>query len=320
MELRPTRNGNLHKEGSVASYESKGLGLTTREEQPTCSVIIPLKNDASYIAEQLSALEHQTFSGWWEVIIADNGSTDGSVEIARQWSSRLPNLRVVDASGRAGSAYARNIGTYHAKGELIAYCDADDVVGRHWLEALAICSLRHGIVAGRQDDTLLNPPANQVHSPTREPRADLEGFRFLPWTFGGNIAVWREAFDAVDGWDEKYIHMQDMDFCWRVQLAGFSWGYAPDAVVHYRHRGTLYAHAKQRFRWGHFAPVLYADYRQYGFPPESGLQLLRGWYWLITRVPFLVLGAHRRRFWVRRAADRLGRLVGSVRHRSWYGW
>ena len=302
-------------------FEVPYEGRPTRacRELPTCSVIIPLKDDAAFLEEQLAGLAAQTFHGWWEVVIADNGSRDGSPQIARRWSERLPNLRLVDASSRPGAAHARNVGSRAAKGKLLAYCDADDVVGPRWLEALAERSLVNEIVAGRQDDACLNPPEVRPYFTTfNEPRADLRAFHFLPWTFGGNIAVRREAFDAVGGWNEDYIHSQDLEFCWRLQLAGFSWGYAADAVVHYRQRDTLRAYARQRYRWGRYFPMLYADFRQHGLRREPPSKILRAWFWIGTRTPFLLMGGRRRRFWIMRAADRVGRLVGSAEHRVWF--
>jgi len=293
--------------------------VSTGRELPHCSVVIPVKDDAEFVGDQLAALSQQTFDGWWEVIIADNGSHDHSVEVARRWRDRLPNMRIIDASSRSGAAHARNVGSRAAKGDLIAYCDADDVVSPRWLEALAEVSVRHDIIAGRRDDTRLNPPeAQPVYVTFNEPRANLAAFDFLPWTFGGNIAVSRESFNAAGGWNEDYIHGQDQEFCWRLQLAGFTWGYAPEAVVHYRQRGSLRAYARQRFRWALYEPLLYADFREHGLSRERTSTTLRVWFWIVTRVPFVLMDTRRRRYWVMRAADRIGKLVGSARHRAWY--
>src|SRR3954464_1168336 len=92
------------------------------------SVIIPVRNGADTLAEQLEAPAGQTYSGEWEVILADNRATDGTRARAEQGSSKLPVLTIVDASERPGSSFARNCGAAHATGDFLAFCDADDVV------------------------------------------------------------------------------------------------------------------------------------------------------------------------------------------------
>jgi glycosyltransferase involved in cell wall biosynthesis len=65
------------------------------------SVVMPVFNEAAHIESQLAALAMQEFSGEWEVLVADNGSTDGTPRVVQAWSDRLP-LQLVDASARRG--------------------------------------------------------------------------------------------------------------------------------------------------------------------------------------------------------------------------
>src|SRR5690606_10578144 len=95
--------------------------------RPQISVVIPARDAARWIDAQLGALACQEVPVPWEVVVADNGSTDDTVARAEAWADRLP-VRVVDASGRPGPNHARNQGTAAARGDLLLYCDADDVV------------------------------------------------------------------------------------------------------------------------------------------------------------------------------------------------
>ena len=98
------------------------------------SVVIPVRDGAATIGDQLEALGQQTYQGEWEIVIADNGSTDGTAELAeRSWSHPRAALRVVDASSRPGSSFARNRGAIEAAGDFLAFCDADDIVAPGWL-------------------------------------------------------------------------------------------------------------------------------------------------------------------------------------------
>src|SRR5204862_175427 len=81
-----------------------------RDAPRLVSVLIPVRNAARLLPDQLNALAAQDYDGPWEVVVADNGSSDGSASVARRLAGRLPSLRVVDASGRRGAGPARNAG------------------------------------------------------------------------------------------------------------------------------------------------------------------------------------------------------------------
>src|SRR4030066_1864890 len=109
------------------------------------SVIIPAFNAAGTIAQQLESLATQRWSEPWEVIVANNRSTDNTVEIVNSFRGRIPNLCVIDAPERPGGAYAINIGGRSARGEPLAFCDADDIVCDGWVAAMGDARARHGL-------------------------------------------------------------------------------------------------------------------------------------------------------------------------------
>ena len=75
-----------------------------------CSVVIPTFNAADVIEQQLAALAGQKDAAPFEVVVADNGSTDDLASAVAQWRKALPGLRVVDASRDRGVSVARNVG------------------------------------------------------------------------------------------------------------------------------------------------------------------------------------------------------------------
>ncbi|HEX2804591.1 MAG TPA: glycosyltransferase family 2 protein, partial [Kineosporiaceae bacterium] len=99
---------------------------------PRLSVVIACLNAQDVLGVQLAALAGQECPVPWELLLCDNGSTDGTVALAESWADRLP-LRVIDASGVRGSGPARNAGAEAARGEWLGFCDADDEVGSGWL-------------------------------------------------------------------------------------------------------------------------------------------------------------------------------------------
>lgn len=279
------------------------------------SVIIPVRDAVSTLDGQLTALADQDYPGRWEVVVADNGSTDRSRELARGWEAMLPNLRVVDASARRGSAFARNRGVAAAGGEFLAFCEADDEVDRGWLSALVDAAPAGGMVGGFIDIAALNDDVTRAWRPVHPPEDCLPThLRFLPTAIGANCGIWRSVLDDVGGWNEGYRAQTDAELSWRVQLASYRLGFAPDAVVRYRFRASLRALARQGFRSGVAEAQLYHDFRARGLRRDRPARILRTWVWLVLVLPKLVRSRERRGKWMERLAQRSGRLVGSVRH------
>ena len=98
------------------------------------SVIIPVLNGAATIGAQLDALAAQTAMDF-ELIIADNGSNDGTYDVVARSADRFERVEFVYAADVAGAAAARNIGASAAAGEILLFCDADDLVGPEWVAA-----------------------------------------------------------------------------------------------------------------------------------------------------------------------------------------
>ena len=76
--------------------------MSEQGSQVSLSVIIPVRNGADLLRDQLEALAQEDFDGEWETIVADNGSTDELPTVIEQYAGRVPGLRLVDASGRVG--------------------------------------------------------------------------------------------------------------------------------------------------------------------------------------------------------------------------
>lgn len=81
------------------------------------SVIIPCYNAEQTIGSLLESLARQSWTELWEVIVADNGSTDRSVVVSDKYKDHVQNFRMVDASDKRGRSHARNVGARHAMGD-----------------------------------------------------------------------------------------------------------------------------------------------------------------------------------------------------------
>ena len=285
------------------------------------SVVLPLYNGAGVVGEQLAALAGQDYPGAWEVVVADNGSTDGGAAVVERWSDRIPNLQVIDSSARRGAAAARNIGARAAAGDGLVFCDADDVVAPGWLAALARALEGHDFVAGACDHEALNPgPVADWHARTFETGLPV-GMNFLPYATSANMAVSRAAFFEVGGFDESFAAVgaagEDIDLSWRLQLGGYRLHFEPRALIYYRHRPDLPEVWRQNLHYGMADVLLYRRYRAHGLRPRPLSQALRGFRGLLLRAPALVRRGSRG-VWLRDAGHRVGRLRGSVQGRTFF--
>jgi cellulose synthase/poly-beta-1,6-N-acetylglucosamine synthase-like glycosyltransferase len=281
------------------------------------TVVIPARNAAATIEAQLAALADQDYPGELKVIVADNGSTDDTTTRALRWADRLPGLRVVDASARRGVAHARNAATAVATSELVLVCDADDVVDPAWARHLVAGLTTADAVAGGIADFVDGIPDA---APTPAPFGTA-GFGFLPALTGASCGYRRGVWEAVGGFDESVAMAasEDVDFAWRLQLAGYSLAQVPDGFVWYRQPATPGAVLRKWYRYGRSQPPLLRRFRAQGLRPEPAPRVVAGWARLVIHAYRLVGGdAAARRRWCRDAGRRAGRLVGSVRERSWY--
>ncbi len=252
------------------------------------SVIIACFNGAETLAETLASLVIQEWDRTWEIILADNGSTDASVEIFLGLAAARPDvrMRVVDAGAQKGKSFALNTAIRAARGRSLLFCDADDAVAPGWLAAMGAALDRHPFVAARVDLAKLSPEwtlstrriAQQDHLNRlpHPPHALVAG--------GATLGFHREVFAAAGEFDPAFAVMEDIDFCVRAHLAGYRLVFVPDAVYHYRFRGDLDAIYRQAYQYAYWRALLR---RRYGGEP---LLTPRPWAVLFGRAVVLARG------------------------------
>jgi GT2 family glycosyltransferase len=297
----------------IAGPAARSPAPTVRRTQPEVSVLIPVRNGMPHLSEQLDALARQTYPGPWEAIVSDNGSTDGSLRFIEAVQTRLP-LRIVDSRQAAGRSGALAVAAEAARGRLLLFCDADDVVADDWVERMVAALERHPAVGGFLDEEALNPPSVRAWRPAATPGELPAPFGLLPAPIGANCGVWREAYEKVGGFDERFrgAAAEETDLFWRLQLAGYQLGYAPAAVVAYRHRPTLRGMLRQWRGYGRGRAHLAARYQELGLlPTESWRDAASTSGWLAVHVVDLARGPVRRVNYLRNLAHVLGQVEGS---------
>jgi GT2 family glycosyltransferase len=278
---------------------------------PKVSVVIPTNNTGTLIGSQLKALAGQQMSIEFEVLVVDYRSTDETVSVAREWADRFRSLKIIDAPELRGAAYARNVGARAARSDNLLFCDADDEVAPGWVKAMADALDAAELVGGAIEVEQLNFP--DVFKEWYNHQGLLTALGFMPFANGCNLGVRRRVLEQVGGFDETFLQAEDVDFSWRVQLAGYHLMFVPDSIVHYRLRQGVRAIAKQHFHWGRSNVKLYAKFRDRGIPGQRIHQELRQYREFVLRSPYLLWTA--RSEWIRQASFIAGHLVGEAKYR-----
>jgi glycosyltransferase involved in cell wall biosynthesis len=273
------------------------------------TVVIPVRNGERTLGQQLEALANQTFAGSWEVIVGDNGSTDDTRDVVATWQDQVSGLQLVDASADIGSSVARNLAAAHARGDKLLFCDADDVVSRDWLGAMADALDRSPVVTSAI--TYVNDAGIETrldHAPQY-----LGRHRFA---IGASLGIRRDVFAALGGFDTSIpgVSSTDVEMSLRAARAGYDIGFTPDAEIHKRRREDVADTFHQWLGYGRGGAWIFARHRRLELWPEAIGDQLRTLGWMCAHIANVTTTEGRRR-WVRWTAQSMGYADGWFRYR-----
>lgn len=210
---------------------------------PSCSVVIPAHNAAEFITATLDSLEEQTQAPL-EIIVIDDGSSDATVELA---ASHPCQVRII-STPQGGAAAARNRGGQEAKGDFIAFLDADDLCHPRRLERQA-----HFLVAHPENAMVfcamsyVDEKGEALEGEVRCPEYQGQGFlgQLLERNRIGSTSVImmrRAALEESGGFDEGFSsHSEDYDLWLRI-AANHQIGYLDQVLIKYRVHATNISH------------------------------------------------------------------------------
>ncbi|HYL35059.1 MAG TPA: glycosyltransferase [Bryobacteraceae bacterium] len=259
-------------------------GTTSDQQLPACSVVIPTRQRLRSLRGCLQAVAASDYpTHRIEVIVVDDGGCGGSAleDTVRQLRGRL-EVHVQKTPG-VGPAGARNVGAKEAAGEVLAFTDDDCRVDSAWIRTLcATIGTSARMAAGGQT---LNGLRDNRWSAASQQIVDLVYAYYnanparAAFLTTNNLAVTKEAFRDVGGFDERYRTAEDRDFCRRWIASGHAMNYVPEALVFHEHELTIAGFWRQHFGYGRGAFRFLL-----GSAGRRQLRVVRGFYASIPRL------------------------------------
>lgn len=192
------------------------------------SVVVPCYNGKHFLKACIDSLKNQTY-GPYEIIIVDDGSTDGSPDLV------TPPARLISTKGRTGAGAARNLGAKSAKGDYLLFTDADVEAPNDWIEKTVQTILDKKVKCG----------GGGYAGPIEDTFIQWFAFEELAWrrrNFHGevetlvsnNLFCERSLFESADGFPESYCaaSSEDMEFSWKISRENKLWWSKNNGVFH----------------------------------------------------------------------------------------
>ncbi|MDD5100974.1 MAG: glycosyltransferase [Syntrophales bacterium] len=234
------------------------LPVSEKMTRMDISVVVPVFNSEKTVAACLESLYGQTCKPL-EVIVVDNGSTDGTEAIIMEMMHRFKDIPAQYLrETRQGPSFARNRGAFQARGEIIAFLDADCIADSSWLDRLSrsFDRVEIGAVAGSVIGFDRETTIGKFHALfTLRALPSSRLFHEFNLVSGGfpaaNLTIRSTLFRSLGGFDEKLpFFAEDHDLCARIYQSGVQIFFNKDAIVYHQHRQSLQTTWWQSYGFG----------------------------------------------------------------------
>lgn len=219
-------------------------------KNPTVSIIIPNFNGEKFLPTCLDTVLSSAYSDF-EVILIDDCSKDNSVRIINNYKSKSKKIILLKNKSNLGAAASRNKAIAKVKGEIVIFLDNDTEVTRNWIENL---------IGPFNKDSKIGAVQALILDFNQRDLIQMSGGKLIPHTgwlapfyqwrkysqvksslnqmeivgISAALAVRKEVLGKVRGFDEKEgIYTEDLDFCWRIWLAGYKIVLAPKSIIYH---------------------------------------------------------------------------------------
>ena len=192
---------------------------------------MPVHNGSRFLSASIESIVSQSFTDF-ELIILDDGSTDGSAEILRFWARKDPRIQLLATNGKSGLSRSSNLLVSHAHSPLVARMDADDIAHPDRLQR------QWELIEGNSGIVLVGTLSNGIDSSGRQVRPRdrwrlLRRSPFPPFPHG-SVMFRRSVFEEVGGYSERSVGWEEHELFLRMSRKG-QIVVVPDVLYSYRY-------------------------------------------------------------------------------------
>lgn len=230
--------------------EQSRIGLTA---------VVCTYNRRGFLGRCIESLIGQDYAEPYEVIVVDDGSSDGTSELVGDLEGNAPpnvRFRFIRHEKNRGLGAARNTAVKHASGDVVAFTDDDTVVSPDWVATLARCYEAHpevsavgGLVLNGHPDSTIAEIGQQIVT-SRLTGSVFDG-NYTRFIVGNNQSYRKNAIESVGGFEEELIYGgEEAEIQLRLQDNGHKMLFTRDATVTHYQRNSLALLVKQYYRYG----------------------------------------------------------------------
>jgi GT2 family glycosyltransferase len=222
------------------------------------SVVIPTYNGSKRLPECLKALMAQDYNGTVEVIVVDDGSTDGTAELVEK---EFPHV-VLMKQRNQGPAAARNVGARMAQGELLLFTDDDCVPEKNWISQMVLPFAKDDNVVGVKGayKTRQRPlVARFVQLEYEDKYRKLAQNRYIDFIDTYSAGYRRNVFIKSGGYDTQFrvACAEDIELSYRLSEAGLKMVFNADAIVFHTHPDSLRRYLAKKYKFAYWRVLAY---------------------------------------------------------------
>lgn len=228
------------------------------------SVVIPVYNGAKTLAGCLESALKQNYNDY-ELIVADNNSTDGTKKIIKDFGNKDKRVKYVFEPER-GRGSARNAGVKKASGEIIVMTDSDCIVPESWIKEITepIRSGKTEIVQGNEDDLIGNYWTKMQQEFNRKfLKSHAHGNCYIDHVDTKNFAIKKEVLRSVGLFNESLKNFEDFELNIRLRKRGEKIYFLESSKVKHYHKDTFWSLFKRRIDQGYWTTKIYYMYRDF---------------------------------------------------------